>query len=640
MDTIKDPFIVSGMMKDILLSNTIVSCDQLPDENFVIDRIEESGKHHEIDKKKIVLSGIMSCSVMEKSLKYISLKSDVKYGVIEFRVEIIEKNNFEIVISHPQTVNLMQNRKSPRFQLKLNEFKHHFTIKSGREVMPARFNVTNISSTGFGGFLHEKNPSNYLGLTISGFVIIGVNKQKLSGEIVQLKHQQTYYTKGDAAYIGCKFTLDKKEDGIQTSRKQTRFTYEKVVTIVPVLFQAAAFRVKIREVSTGGFSASFENFGNIKPFCYLGSRFFCSDEGFVCEIVSLSHEGASFRIIRFESTSSSSRWFSSYYTQYSNNVAPNTMLVEQLGNLFTSSGALSSEFINGNKDMLSHVQKHYSNDSTTMPWVVKWLPSSENGLMGNISAIRMSNQFWMVGDMVGSKNKNNKIPKTIRSEFLKMLSDYLTSQDPKCHLIIMWVKDHPFWKGFKEKVKSDYKDYLIEDYYTYYYRIAKSSPKKIFADVKELDSSSPKLINYYVCKLYNLGYKNISNLFDLSLNDFGSTRLKEIIMKTGYIFLRKYFILSQGEKEYLAIISMFPYGSNFNRTVDSIWILPLFSGEISNQEATEFVSTAVAKNLEWGVNAPSIRFITKPEINKISSSLFNSELNMFAMTSDSWEIFI
>lgn len=133
------------------------------------------------------------------------------------------------------------------------------------------------------------------------------------------------------------------------------------------------------------------------------------------------------------------------------------------------------------------------------------------------------------------------------------------------------------------------------------------------------------------------GTIEVADIMDFSINNFGSTTLKEMYKSRRLPFKREYWKVGEGNSEHLCILTLIPEGQNPGRFLDSIYLFPLGEDLLSEKNWELIISQVIELASSKGYSTHAIRRIVPEGTPAMKSEV--ATLTAFALHPKAWSFY-
>jgi len=171
----------------------------------------------------------------------------------------------------------------------------------------------------------------------------------------------------------------------------------------------------------------------------------------------------------------------------------------------------------------------------------------------------------------------------------------------------MWLSSHPLWKSWEVRIQER-PETVVCSVMMDYCRIDSTLSFESNADFtqKEILPSSWIEIKALSQKLKAVDLDRfVAIALDFDAATFSSPRLREV-SQGG--FFRRYFLITQGSDEFMAVFTRYNRATTFNRIPDAVYLCSL-KKEASHQSVKAAINKAYILSLEIGLEIPSVRYV-------------------------------
>jgi hypothetical protein len=278
--------------------------------------------------------------------------------------------------------------------------------------------------------------------------------------------------------------------------------------------------------------------------------------------------------------------------------------------LFCETGALSASYLKRHRPFAEQMLKDLEVEDGTGFWVHRWIAKgASNDPTGHISAIKIGDNAWLLGDLVGSQDPLEKMPTTFVPGFFRSFQEFSLTIEPCPRHMIMWVDGHPFWEPLLsfsngEGAGSMYGSARIAYTRLDQMRDAKGGPS---VQISRIAASNSSLIRSVQMDLTNRGLLEFASSLDFDPDRYGSPHLRDAFHGANQTFYRVYYVYSCRDSRWLVVLTGLPFGLSLNRIPESAWVFPLSPG-IPAQEEWDAITSSIHKvAISTGIKLPSVR---------------------------------
>tara|TARA_B100001971_G_scaffold215195_1_gene260207 strand:- start:32791 stop:34704 length:1914 start_codon:yes stop_codon:yes gene_type:complete len=609
---IKESKLIVGILKEafFLNCNFVINLHNEKAELELLDIFEPKQRSDAFENKLI----FKTASKIDNKVSDLNISFNVEDSIISFDSEIEKIDNNEITLKFPSTIKLKNGREQKR--LKVEDLNYSYVlIKSQQTYYQSLLKVRDISEFGIGAYLKcGSNITPSIGDSIHG-------KFHFKNELIEVSHKitQINYISSNNYSIGLKSINGLKKDK-PYKRSTSRFKFDSKIDLLPLINEDYSFTLEIKDISVTGFKAKNKIRNDERPYFSVGSIYRSNSFNVSFELIYLNKDYLGFKLLKPDSESAL-KWLKFFSKEINEDISTKNYMNSSILQMFCSSGALSADYINNHKHKSEHFKNYFTKENDTSFWLYRWVSfDDEHNPNGHIATLKLASNLWILGDIVGSQDKENKMPKDLRENFMSLFSDWSLSINNVPKHLVMWIDNHPYWKDYENYISNN-KEYILEETALHYSRVNKqeSYREQYRGEIREIKNSNFALINNILKESKKCGFYELLNSFDFNTTNFASSYLKEEFKRNKLRLLKKFFHYSNDKYECVVMYSKFPEGSSLNRVGDSIWIFELNS---SSKEQWEDAKNQIEKKaFLLGIDPPSIRRVAAP-----GSSLKENEI--------------
>jgi hypothetical protein len=516
----------------------------------------------------------------------------------------------------PALLEIKNARGSSRNQLDL-ELKKPFplvVVSSGR-MDECILTLDEISGTGCGGILEAPEGAQIAaGSTAYGTLNSGAGSVEISCVIARIQAIHRLQGRSTDRF----YRVGLKQLGAASPHTDRWYeagpTGGESITLVPLLKSAKKFKIGLSGATMQRFKGHVDP-GRKDLSFPLGSQFNIESSSL---IATLTHFDENEWIFSLTAGDQGDRieWAKRLTPYFHANASTFSQESREILNIFCESGALSKDFLKTHrafeKEMLQGVDEDAENSNAIYRWISKNQGGTPNG---HISALRLGDNCWVLGDIAGSQDSNDKIPKDFIASFFTSFRDLTQTLTPSPNHMIMWVSGHPYWRKIEEHLKLDGQRHLLADAPMAYTRMEAITGLTITpeASLEEISPGDFARIDDIRAMLSSNALKSIAESLDFAQNAFGSPLLSSQLLHEERRFFRKYYVCKAEHSSWLVILSHYPIGLSFNRVPESAWTFPL-SLDLGWESDWPSVTRTIQFNaVKLGIKLPSVRRMLRPD---------------------------
>jgi hypothetical protein len=291
----------------------------------------------------------------------------------------------------------------------------------------------------------------------------------------------------------------------------------------------------------------------------------------------------------------------------------------EIMDLFCESGALAVGYLKNTRTVAEAFEAALGGGGLAdEPWIHRWIERTDSGeIRGHISAVRVADNLWHLGDIAGMIEENRKVSRKFIPAFFSSFLEYCLHTRPCPRILIGWKAGHPYWRAFENFIEQHHGASRSAVVHTQYFRLpyskvreASSSRRNHYREIRAFDFESILEIQRELEKLTIAPeLRQIVQALDFDIDRFGSPSLSRILQPAGRSLDRRYFLLEEKAVRALVIFHAFPNGSSPQDTLNVPWLIPLpVSGAFSSnpQEIQALVEASQDLGIQAGYSFPGI----------------------------------
>jgi len=524
----------------------------------------------------------------------------------------------------PSVLNISNKRTTQRVKPIFQSLKAIVLVQTGSIHAEGLLEIENFSTDGFGGTLRvpAEIPIRF-DTTITGFAQATGGAIRINCHIAQVSiiSEPTSFQNELLCRVGLRTIRTADDHSTNTITNSTgierrqfnRSESEFEIEVQSPLNPKHIIPLRLNDVSIAGFSAILIESGDtlLLP---IGCCIQFKQSSILAELIDINDHCYRFQLI--DGTQEDRLLWLKRLTKYQNEkTAINTATGADLINLFCESGALASAFLkaqqNNSHEFLTGLATEESNET----WVHRWIEKTGDGDdRGHISAMRIANNIWFIGDLAGAIDPEKKVSSKFVPSFFRSFKEFSLSAKPCPRILVTWNSEHPYWRGFETYLQTEGRKFVEALAHTVYFRSSnqatKSNLSKISVEpISAHDFSAIKLIINTANSICNT---QLLAALDFSVDTFGSPELHRIIKREGKHFQREYVLVEYENLKWIAILSKFPKGVSLNRSLDVTWLFPLTTQEVSKQTQEKVHASLKSYALSKGINIPGFLEVQIP----------------------------
>lgn len=578
---IENPKIISGLLREAMFCSHRFDIAGVT--GAEIFKVNESKNK----RQNSLVSFELTPECKTSELKELIAKSEIPVKLFysgflaEFNSSVDSFLENRIILTVPKLVEIINNRQNKRIPVPhLSDKPCPILLSSTGDHFEAIFSLVDKSPDGYGGILEAPEEiSISCGARVLGFSENYTGTIDFSGTIVYL--EKRHKKNGLQSY---KVGIQKNEKPqyntndfqLVDRRSENRTKSQLSISVTSILRPEKKIQLDVEDVSISGFKSSLVDILDISLIT-TGATLKLENTELLFEVVLISNENIHCQVI-YGNSLDRSYWFKKISNFLHKSISSDSALGEELLSIFCESGAFRENYINNNKPYRKEFEKGlYARDEDS-GYLHRWINRTQDGeLKGHVSAIRLGDNCWLIGDLAGGMKKGLKVDHDLVRKFTSCFREFSLAHSPCLLQFALWKKGHPLWKQFEKKLKTENNKNVISLLNSGLSRINKleSFPDISSVDWEPILPTDYKKIKKIEKKLSDLGLYDFASVFDFSYNRFGSPNLTSVILKAKEIFRRQYILINHQELTFFVIFSKYPLGKNSNRIIDAAWVLQI-----------------------------------------------------------------
>lgn len=583
---IKNLRVIAGIFREAILTQTEIRMA-----NSFIARVYSV---EEQDRRAI---GELRTLVM--STEYRSVETDKEYefeisasgAIVSGWFKCLYVNGDFFTVKMPDNLTISDLRSEIRIEPRMEKIPPTTILFATQGVhYEAAFRLINISRSGIAGIVDvDRDFTIPVGARVTGRInssdglidLVGVvvatalhdkkgDRQKIFVRISKIPKQHESETRID------EFPRDNSLEKRSAPRFHSHFNLE--MTSLLAINHTIIF--EITNVSITGFFAKCHS-PQMTSYLLPGTPLKLLSSSMIAEILEI--QGENIRC-KWASGNDNDRliWLKKISPFISHKVTLSTPEASKILSIFCRSGAFSSEFIRSQREGVTEVTSTIESENGESSYIHRWIDTAKSGLpAGHISCIRMGDNAWFATDLAKPAQEDLFLSDGFVEKFLKSFSLFAETLCPVPRILLIWVKEHPYWKNFDLKL-FDFEDpdiFRVSIGYTRISNDKKSLGDSIETSVCEIFPNQFDVISKITTKLGLGSVLQMAKIFDFDIDRFGSPHLREKIRSDGKTFWRRYFEVKLDNFSGLLILTGLPEGMNPNRVIDSAWLFQYANSE-------------------------------------------------------------
>ncbi|MCM0605094.1 MAG: hypothetical protein KA715_03315 [Xanthomonadaceae bacterium] len=369
----------------------------------------------------------------------------------EFKLEFASTSELKSVI--PNDAQLLNHRDDHNHRVKLTSGQTHEVVLNTDNIHTlASLNVIDLSRTGVGCTIEVSSQFPITNTTrVTGTIKLKSGAVELNGllmrsEVIEKQSDTTLYQAGILQEVENNKKPDEGFFEHSERRLNTRWETKTRLSIRSDLTNSLEIEGTILNASVVGFlwEPELKTHSTLFPIGYrtrvLGTTLGIQVVGFI---------GNSIRFEIVEGTTSDRvHWLKYISTSMLDNLTAQTYDPEALLDLFCVSGAFAAGFVKNLSNRKASTSQSLYSDIMKLPWIHRWIESSENGIHGHISAVQVGDNYWFTSDVAGSIDKSTSLSKNFIPLFLRSFTESCMQSIPRPKILCVWKKITPFGRVF------------------------------------------------------------------------------------------------------------------------------------------------------------------------------------------------
>jgi hypothetical protein len=612
-ETITEEFVIQGLLKEVLRSESVFAIDDSKIQFKIVDLLESKIRDSS-DHKKILVRTLNGESVPEVSF---SARGGFYRSLVQFETVLLEKagpNLFWLQI--PKILTLFNYRKDERSPVKpsLRKACPLLMVTNGIHC-EGTFTIEDTSLEGVGGLLQV--PTGFpcsQNTEVRGKLYLDQGELEIKGTLIRVNPIAEVKFGYDAYSVGIKQAAPDPRPGNSDTRTHERYPIRHEVTLMPLIHPDHSFKVDLLDISIGGFSGRLIA-GSVLPAFPIGTVFEFPNKATKIVLANFSNDIYRFQIVS-RSESEAIEWLRTMTPVLHEGAQCSIKDARDLYKIFLQAGAISTQYLKRHELYEDSLVKEHSNIEDESGYLHRWyVRGKDKAVEAHISAIRVSNNCWFVGDL--AKVRESRVDgEALVKTFFKSFAGFANEMQPSPKIMGMWVAEHPLWKSWDLKLKENPED-VVSCVRLSYFRLSNILKQaKTESFIKEINSKNFSIIRHIQNQINNDSILDfLSTALDFDPNNFGSANLKPVIPG----FTRRYFEFDLGGKKFISVFTVYASGKSINRVMDSIYLAQFEGSPLNANEESALVRDINFHSSLLGVTGSSVRFISDYELpNPIS----------------------
>lgn len=603
-ETTTNELVIQGILKEALLHEKKFNVVGLTKEFYfkLVDLIEGSLRGNSTDKKLVFIA--LNGDVQFKVGQDVKMQTRFHRCVAEgmFKLEKYEANSY--IFSVPAEIELINQRKASRTKLS-PELKGSVSVflNTNGWHSDASFEIDNVSDGGYGGILWVR--SGFLiepSTKITGTFRKNQTLAHIDGLIQNARLLNSERVGYDCYQIGIVQDRKKNHNGTNL-RRQVRYKSNFTIDIVSLFFPDQRLRVEVQDISINGFSGVISDDTSVLN-VPVGAVFEVAGEKTKVKLVHFANGRYHFHIEN-RKTSDGIEWLRKMTPLIHPGARCSSKDLNELYRVFLQAGAISTEYLKTHQ-LHQNLLVSERSDPLMSRYLHRWFIYGTNeNADAYISAIRIGNVCWAVGDLVKTAGSQLKMDDSIRS-FFQSFAEFAHASDSISSLMAVWVKGHPYWNKWLDALRADNQDLVKAEIRMAYVRCGKPAiqiDKSI--DFVEIKKDDWKLRSNTFSRLGKRQQVVMAEAFDFSPSISGSA----VYGQDCEWFSRRYIVIKFKGKEYLAVVTAVLPGISINRYLDSLFLSPLDHDSKFVVTASDLTEIADYISANFSIKIPSVRLM-------------------------------
>lgn len=594
--TITNLRVIAGIFRECIVARTDIKINDANSCRVV--NIEESSRRSKTDQRKIYIATDAS--------EVNSGKANLDIFLNNFKLSssvFLEKTpTGDYIFDMPQELVVTNLRNEKRIEPKYaNIPSTTVLLLSDNFHQEVPFELVNISKFGLAGDIEiNRRETINPGSSISGKLVTVDGNIDVNGRIISTN---VLKVQGDTKFVTIRVL---RETEVSTSsvssgddldrRKEPRFTSRFDMTVQSLLMPLQTIDFDVVDVSVTGFSAKCKT-PLMQSFLVPGVPLRLKDSTLIAHVFYQSED-----TIRCQWTDGNDEdrghWLKKITPFISESTSLSTPEAAELFEIFCESGAFSGEFLRTERSRYESVINGINSESIASSYIHRWIDrKSTNEALGQISFIRMGDNAWFGTDLVKGIEENQNFSSHFVQKFMNSFGHYAKSLKPTPRIFLVWVKNHPYWMPYFEKIGGIETPDLHQMTIGYLRTPILDNQYLARSDVsiREISAYEYKLVEDVLKQISHRGPVELAKSFDFDIDRLGSPRLASAIGRDKKIFWRKYFYVESPKCKGLAVITALPDGMNPNRVIDSGWFFPFHDSIIADDRSWLEIAMVIKK---------------------------------------------
>ena len=619
---ITEDFVIQGLLKEVLRSESVFSVDDCTVQFKIVDLLES--KIRDSSENKKILIRLLSTGTLPSGR--FNARGGFYRSLVQFESTLIESTGNQLFwIEVPKVLNLLNYRKDERSPVKssLRKACPILMITNGIHC-EGTFTIEDTSFEGVGGLLQVPtgfpcSPST----EVRGKLYLDKGELEIKGTLVRVNLLSELKFGYDAYSVGIKQSLQEPRIEGEDTRAHQRYPIRHELSLIPLIHPDHRFKVDLIDISISGFSGRLIA-GSVMPAFPVGTIFNFPEKTTKVALVNFSNDIYRFEIVS-RSENEAIEWLRTMTPVLYEGAQCSVKDARDLYKIFLHAGAISTQYLKRHELYEDSLVKEHSNIEDESGYLHRWYAKGISGeVEAHISAIRVSDRCWFIGDLAKVKDSSVDGEKLVKS-FFKSFSMLAAEMKPLPCIMGMWITEHPLWKTWDRSLGS-LPDEVISCVKLNYFRVTNQffEPMGQFSyqEVSNGNLSTIKRIRNQIKDQNIIDF--LTSVLDFDINTFGSPSLST--MAPG--FKRSYFEAKFAGSSHLVVVTSYSKGKSINRVMDSVYVTQISGNILDATNETEFIKLVGGIALQSGVTASSIRVIS----SNVAGQTSGQEMKCYVLT--------
>lgn len=587
--TISDSRVIAGFFREALFHSRILFFEN---ERFSAEALltdfQESSTRAKSDDRYLILTARASNAASVEHAGVLTFRCAFPNFVATWTGSLVLLSNSQYKTPLPNEITILNSRSASRISLTgLQAVRLQVSIQTGGLHTSGSLTIDNFSYAGIGGILTASSGMPITHETLIRGVFRSENGSlRVAGRVMQadLLVQSAEETGENTYRVGLRQSFEDSNSTAADAQKPLtdRRKFQRVPTALPLSLTSPLnpehkIELQVKDASVSGFAAALANplDSILLP---LGCAARVAGTSLIAEVVAIDGPELRFQII-YGDSSDRLDWLKKLSRFLNGSVSRTSPTGEDIIELFCESGAAASGYLKAQAWLANDLKAGFASDTNDGTWIHKWIERTNSGeIRGHISAIRIADSSWFIGDIAGMMASDRRISKEFLPGFITSFRDHCLSAVPCPRVLVSWNNGHPYWADFEKHIGKQAPAFILGQARTIYRRLSRSSvfdSGKSTWSTRTVSADDYSEINRIQSQLSGTDAAAFLRLFDFSIESFASPSLQGATSKGGHQFRREYIIFGCDEGEYLLILQNYPLGASPLRTEDTPWLIPI-----------------------------------------------------------------